>query len=118
LQQIKFKRGGKTMSEKGTVSNAFMAFAKEAPEHQKVWMEAVQKLDHASKLDKKTEELAYVAVLAAIRLEGGIPFHVKQAKELGATRDEIISAILVGLPAVGNTVIQVLPIALETYDGI
>jgi alkylhydroperoxidase/carboxymuconolactone decarboxylase family protein YurZ len=104
-------------NEKGSVSNAFMTFGKEAPEHQKAWMEAVQKLDIASKLDKKTEVLAYLAVLAALRLESGIPFHVKHAKELGATRDEIISAILVGLPAVGNAVVQVLPTALETYDG-
>jgi alkylhydroperoxidase/carboxymuconolactone decarboxylase family protein YurZ len=63
-------------------------------------MEGVQKIAWASKLDQKTSELAYIAVLAAVRLEGGVSFHVKQAKELGAARDEIISAILVGLPAV------------------
>jgi alkylhydroperoxidase/carboxymuconolactone decarboxylase family protein YurZ len=55
--------------------------------------------------------------MASARLEGGIPFYVKHAKSLGATRDEIISAILVGLPAVGNIVIQVLPAALEAYDN-
>jgi alkylhydroperoxidase/carboxymuconolactone decarboxylase family protein YurZ len=37
-------------------------------------------------------------------------------KSHGASRDEIISSILVGLPAVGNNVIQALPIALEAYD--
>jgi len=89
----------------------------EAPEHQKIWMETVQKLDSVSKLDSKTEELAYIAVLASTRLEGGIPFHVKHAKSLGATREEIISAVLVGLPAVGNTVIQALPIAISAYDS-
>lgn len=89
---------------KPSVSNAFETFINEAPEHAKAWMETVQKLDKASALDKKTEELAYIAVLAAIRLEGGIAFHVKQAKAKGATRNEIISAILVGLPAAGNIV--------------
>ena len=54
--------------------------------------------------------------MASARLEGGIPFHVKQAKELGASREEIISSILVGLPAVGNIVIEALPIALATSD--
>ena len=102
--------------EKPSVSNAFQTFMKEAPEHSKAWMEVVQKLDGASKLDKKTEELAYIAVLAAVRLESGIPFHVKHAKMLGATREEIISAVLVGLPAVGNAVTTSLPIALEAYD--
>ncbi|AST58415.1 carboxymuconolactone decarboxylase [Thermoanaerobacterium thermosaccharolyticum] len=98
------------------VSKAFEVFASEAPEYQSIWMETVQKLDTVSKLDKKTEELAYLAVLAAIRLESGIPFHTKMAKTYGATREEIISAILVGLPAVGNCVVSALPIALSAYD--
>lgn len=80
-------------------------------------METVQKLDINSKLDKKNKELAYISVLAAVRLESGLPFHVKMAKSNGATREEIISSILVGLPAVGNTVIQSLPIALEAFDS-
>jgi len=103
--------------DKNLVSNAFQTFMKEAPEHSKAWMEVVQKLDNASKLDNKTEELAYIAVLAAVRLESGIAFHVKHAKELGATREEIISAVLVGLPAVGNIVTASLPIAINAYDG-
>lgn len=99
------------------VSNAFETFSKETPEVHKAWMETIQKLDSASALDHKTEELAYIAVLAAIRLESGLPFHVKMAKASGATRNEIISSILMGLPAVGNAVIQALPIALEAYDN-
>lgn len=79
-------------------------------------METVQKLDTASALDKKTEELAYLAVLAAMRLESGLPFHVKMAKSYGATREEIISSILVGLPAAGNVVIQSLPVAINAFD--
>lgn len=107
----------KKMSDMSSISNAFHVFMKEAPEHQKVWMETVQKLDSVSKLDSKTEELAYIAVLASSRLESGLPFHVKHAKSLGATREEIISAVLVGLPAVGNRVIQSLPIAISAYDS-
>lgn len=105
------------MNGETKISNAFLTFLKEAPEHSKTWMETVKKLDSASALDSKTEELAYIAVMATARLETGLPFHVKHAKELGATRDEIISAILVGLPAVGNVVIQALPIALDAYDN-
>nr|WP_288826421.1 carboxymuconolactone decarboxylase family protein [uncultured Clostridium sp.] len=98
------------------VSNAFSVFAQEAPEVQGPWMEMVHKLDRASGLDKKTEELAYIAVMAVMRLESGLPFHVQMAKSHGATREEIISSVLVGLPAAGNVVIQSLPIALEAYD--
>ena len=98
------------------VSASFQAFFKEAPGHAQAWMSVVQGLDQASALDKKTEELAYLAVLAAMRMESGIPFHVKSARQAGATRDEVISAILVGLPAAGQGVIQVLPTALTAYD--
>jgi alkylhydroperoxidase/carboxymuconolactone decarboxylase family protein YurZ len=99
------------------ISASFQAFLKEAPDHAQAWMSAVQGLDHASALDKKTEELAYLAVLAASRMESGIAFHVHSAKQAGATRAEVISAILVGLPAVGQRVIQSLPSALAAYDA-
>jgi alkylhydroperoxidase/carboxymuconolactone decarboxylase family protein YurZ len=100
-----------------TISNAFQTFMREAPAQAQVWMTTVQGLDQASALDKKTEELAYLAVLAALRMESGIPFHVLSAKQVGASREEIISAILVGLPAAGHAVTQVLPAALSAYDS-
>jgi alkylhydroperoxidase/carboxymuconolactone decarboxylase family protein YurZ len=100
------------------VSNSFHVFLNEAPEHSKAWMEAVQKLDDAGSLDAKTGEIAYIAVLAAVGLESGIPFHVKRARDLGASKEDVKSAILLGLPAVGNQVIKALPVALEAFDGV
>jgi alkylhydroperoxidase/carboxymuconolactone decarboxylase family protein YurZ len=50
-------------------------------------------------------------------MESGIPFHVQTAKQLGASRAEVISAILVGLPAAGHSVTQVLPAAIAAYDA-
>jgi alkylhydroperoxidase/carboxymuconolactone decarboxylase family protein YurZ len=99
------------------VSNAFQAFMTQASEHSQAWMTMVQGIDHACALDKKTESLAYLAVLAALRMESGVPFHVQLAKQAGASRKEIISAILVGLPAAGHAVTQVLPAALAAYDA-
>jgi len=99
------------------VSTSFHAFLTQAPGHSKAWMQAVKGLDDACSLDKKTQELAYIAVLAALRLESGIPFHVKAAREMGVSRQEIVSAILVGLPAAGNAVTGVLPVALAAYDS-
>ena len=89
----------------------------EAPAYQEAWLGAVKKLGAASKLDRKTEALVYIGILAAIRLDSGLPFHVSEAKKHGATRDEVVSAVLAGLPAVGNAVIQSLPLALQAYDG-
>ena len=99
------------------VSAAYRAFLEEAPAHAHAWMEAAQALGAASALDAKTAALTYLGVLAATRLESGVPFHVAQAKAAGATREEVVSAVLIGLPAAGNQVVQVLPAALAAYDA-
>jgi alkylhydroperoxidase/carboxymuconolactone decarboxylase family protein YurZ len=98
------------------VSNAFQCFMEEAPAQAHAWMEAVQKLGGTSALDKKTEAIAYLSVLAAVGLLSGIPFHVVEAKALGTTRDEIKSAVLLSLPAVGNKCVAALPVALAAFD--
>lgn len=100
-----------------SVSDAFQKFLKESPEYSGPWMEMVAKLDAANRLDDKTKTLAYLSVLAASGLLSGIPFHVQHAKSLGAGRDEIAGAVLVGLPAVGHKVIQALPTAMNAYDA-
>jgi AhpD family alkylhydroperoxidase len=105
------------MSESNaTVSSAFQAFLKEAPDHARAWMGASRGLDEASALDPKTKHLAYLAVLAAQGLVSGVPFHADLARKAGATREEVVSAVLVGLPAVGNAVVAALPGALSVFD--
>ncbi len=102
---------------KHLISDAFIAFGAEAPEHAKAWMTMVQGVSGASALDSKTQHIAYLSVLAALGRSNGIPFHVVMAKKAGVTRDEVISAILVGLPAAGNLVTEVLPAAIAAYDN-
>lgn len=105
------------MTDKSTtISNAFKTFMSEAPDHAQAWGSMVQALGGASALEGKTSALAYIAVLAALNRVSGIPFHVISAKEAGATREEVISAVLVGLPAAGHIVTQALPAAIEAYD--
>ncbi len=98
------------------LSEPFAAFQREAGAHAQAWMGAVHGLDQASALDEKTSHLAYLAVLAAQRLVSGVPFHVKLARQAGASREEVVSAVLIGLPAAGNGVTQALPAALAAYD--
>ena len=106
------------MTDKSSlISNSFMTFMSEAPQHAQAWSSMVQGIASASALDKKTASLAYLAVLAAVGLESGVPFHVQAARQAGASRAEVISAILVGLPAAGHRVTQVLPAALMAYDS-
>ena len=98
------------------VTSSFRLFMTETPETGKAYMNMVMKQSEASALDRKTHELAYISVLAAIRMTGGLNFHVKSAKELGASRDEVKSAVLVGLPVAGITLVDALETALSAYD--
>jgi len=99
-----------------TISNAFQTFMNEAPEHAQAWGSMVAALGGASALEAKTSALAYIAVLAALNRVSGIPFHVISTKEAGATREEVISAVLLGLPAAGHIVTQALPAAIDAYE--
>ncbi len=103
--------------ESNLVSDAFKVFMSDAPDFAQAWGSAVQTLAQASALDDKTRDLAYLAVLASLNRTSGIPFHVVSLKDKGATREEVISAILVGLPAAGHVVTQSLPVAIEAYDA-
>lgn len=100
-----------------TISNAFQVFMAEAPQHAQAWGGMVQGLATSSALDAKTSALAYLSVLAALNRLSGIPFHVDTARKAGASRDEVISAVLIGLPAAGHIVTQALPVALAAFDG-
>jgi alkylhydroperoxidase/carboxymuconolactone decarboxylase family protein YurZ len=109
----------KSMDKKKSDFNEnFEAFLRDAPDFAQAWMQGIHAVEEASALDEKTLSLAYLAVLAAMRMPGGVPFFVRRAKGAGATRDEVISALLVGLPAAGIAVTQTLPVALEIFDSI
>ncbi|MGG5318236.1 carboxymuconolactone decarboxylase family protein [Enterococcus sp. AZ072] len=99
------------------LSNSFETFAKEAPENQQAFAQLVQTWGEVSSLEEKTNHLAYLAVLSATGKTSGVAFHVMLAKKAGATKKEVVSAILVGLPAVGNEVLNSLPMAIEAYDN-
>ena len=116
-EMISLCKDDKMHNQSSLISNAFQTFMVEAPNHAQAWGTAMQGLGNASTLDKKTAALAYLAVLAALRLESGIPFHVQSAKEAGASRDEVVSAILLGLPAAGHGVTLALPVAISAYDA-
>ena len=94
----------KFMNETGGVGSAFMS--------------AIMKMAEVSSLDKKVHELAYISVLVTARMYGGLPFHIEQAKQHGATRDEIKSAILLPMPIVGIQVADaLLYLSEEKADG-
>jgi alkylhydroperoxidase/carboxymuconolactone decarboxylase family protein YurZ len=66
-------------------------------------------------LDAKTSSLVHIGIIAALGLENGLPLHVAMARDAGATKDEIISAILIGLPDGGGRAGE-LKKALRSYE--
>ncbi len=100
-----------------SMSPGFQAFLRDAPEVAAAWLAANGTLAERSSLDPKTAELAYLAVLAALGLDRGVAFHAAEAKRLGATREEVRDAILVGLPVAGLRVTEALVEALRPFDA-
>ncbi len=97
------------------VTNDFQQFMEESNGIGPAFMEVIMKMSSVNALEAKTHELAYISVLAALQMTGGIPFHVKQAKELGASLEEIKSAVLVGIPLVGIRVSEAFATAINNY---
>lgn len=94
----------------------FDCFMKESSEVGKAYIDMILQQEKSCALDRKTREITYIAVLSATKILGGLAYHVKSAKKIGVTREEVKSAVLVGLPAVGLAMIDPLEIALKAYD--
>ncbi len=65
---------------------------KEFPEHTKIFLDFVHKVEGKGHLDTKTKELISVALAVAKHCEWCIALHVKNALEAGAKPEEIIEA--------------------------
>ena len=92
----------------------FNCFMEESSEVGKAYIDMILQQEKASALDNKTRELAYIAVLAATGIMGGLLYHVQSAKKLGASRDEVKSAILVPADSPAQ-IISLCPMLLD--DG-
>jgi len=98
------------------VTNDFKMFMEESDGVGPAFMSTVMKISEVSALDPKVHELSYISVLAALQMVSGLPFHVKHAKELGASIEEVKSAILVALPLVGLRISAPFAIAINSYN--
>lgn len=78
--------------------------------------DGTEELQAVSCLDGKTRALAYLAVLAALQMESGLASQVARAKLAGASREEVMSAIMVGVPAAGVTILRMLPTVISAYE--
>lgn len=91
---------------------------KEAPNVAQGFFDLAKVVKQYSSLDEKTNELIIIGIFAAHRGITGIGTHVQRAMEEGATKEEVIAAILLALPIVGITDVNMaLDKAVETMDA-
>ena len=76
-------------------------FINEAPEVQKAYANFIQTLISDDGLDIKTKQLIYIGMKMIVDDEKAIVMHVQMAKNVGATREEIKTTILLGLTIIG-----------------
>lgn len=70
-----------------------------------------------STIDTKTRELIFIGIQTALRLPGAIRIHVPRAIKAGATRQEILAAMVSAIPNSGmNGAIECWPIAVEILE--
>jgi len=93
-------------------------FQHEAPEVAKAFDGLIDALKSTTGLDAKTKQLVYIGLKSSTGDSTAVLFHVKMAKKLGATRDEIKDTILITLTVCGlKGVSTCLQTALEAYDN-
>jgi 4-carboxymuconolactone decarboxylase len=79
----------------------FLAFTSKYPEVAKAYSELGDAVHNAGPLDERTRALVKCAVSGASRLEGGFHAHVRKARQVGITKEEIQHVVLLTLPTVG-----------------
>jgi len=93
-------------------------FQQEAPEVAKAFDGLVDALKSTTGLDAKTKQLVYIGIKSSTGDSTAVFFHVKMAKQMGATREEIKDTILITLTVCGlKGVSTCLQTALEAYDN-
>ncbi|SKA09217.1 carboxymuconolactone decarboxylase family protein [Sediminibacterium ginsengisoli] len=98
-------------------SNTMELFMKEAPDVAKAFDGLIQSLIASEGLDAKTKQLIYIAMKTAMGDDTAVKFHAPMAKQLGATKPEIIDAILLSLTVSGiSGVMASLPYVVKLFD--
>ena len=91
-------------------------FQEEAPEVAQAFNGLIISLVGRKGLDQKTKQLIYIAMKAAMGDDAAVTAHIPMAKAAGATREEVIDAILMTLTVSGiRGVVHCLPEAVKQY---
>ena len=97
--------------------NFMEVLREEAPEVAESLVEFSGKIFARPALAEKTKQLIYLAVCAAVHHDRGVAVHCGRARALGATRQEVVEALLLTIPAAGlSGVSRHLAAAVESFE--
>lgn len=98
--------------------NPFELFKKECPELAARFNDLVEAQKALKGMDSKTKQLINIAIQTANRNAKGVMMHAAMAKNTGASRDEVVAAVVLNLHLSGlSAVLEGLPAAIKGYDG-
>lgn len=96
--------------------NPMELFQSEAPEVAQAFNGLIQSLVGRKGIDQKTKQLIYIAMKAAMGDDMAVKAHIPMAKAAGATREEVVDAVLMTLTVSGiRGVVHCLPAVAEYY---
>lgn len=97
--------------------NPLEVFKKEAPEVAEAFNSLINALVASKGLDQKTKQLIYIAMKASVGDQTAVLAHVPMAKAAGATKEEVVDAILITLTVSGlRGIVTCLPGAVEQFE--
>jgi alkylhydroperoxidase/carboxymuconolactone decarboxylase family protein YurZ len=99
--------------------NPMELFQQEAPEVAAAFNNLIMAVAGSGGLDGKTKQLIYIAMKAAAGDEGAVRAHIPMAKHMGATKEEVVDAILMTLTVSGiRGVVTCLPEVIRQFDNL
>ncbi|HML05714.1 MAG TPA: carboxymuconolactone decarboxylase family protein [Methanobacterium sp.] len=98
--------------------NPYEIFQKECPEVAARFNDLIEAQKSLEGLNTKTKQLINIAIQTANRNVRGVQMHAMMAKNEGATREEIVGAVVLNLHHSGfASVLECLPAAIDGFEG-
>lgn len=98
--------------------NPYDLFQKECPELAERFNNLVEVQRSLNGLDQKTKQLINIAIQTSTRNPEGVKMHAIMAYKAGATKEEIVGAVVMNLHLTGLvTVLECLPAALAGLEA-
>lgn len=100
------------------INSSFQAFSSQTPAQLEAFRKMLKVIDSPGKLDMKTKSLIAISLSIAEHCQWCIAYHVKNALESGANRDEILEAGWVAVLMGGSPALMQMQLLLKALDDL